>query len=49
MLRSEMNFSARDLEDEDATAVTVCLISEASRREESIRRSLVKTGFVESC
>ena len=39
---SEMNFSAEDLEDEDAAAVTVCLISWTSRVEGAIRRSLVK-------
>ena len=39
---SEMKFSAEDLEDEDAAAVMVCLISWTSRVEGPIRRSFVK-------
>ena len=42
MTTSETNFSAEDLEEEDATAVTACLMSWTSRVEGSIRRSLVK-------
>ena len=39
---SEMNFSAEDLEEEDATAVTVWTMSWTSRVEGGMRRSLVK-------
>ena len=39
---SEMNFSAEDLEEEDATAVTVWTMSWTLRVEGGIRRSLVK-------
>ena len=39
---SEMNFSAEDLEEEDATAVTVWTMSWTPRVEGGMRRSLVK-------
>ena len=39
---SEMNFSAEDLEDEDATAATVWTMSCTSRIEGVMRRSLAK-------
>lgn len=43
---SAMNFSARSLDEEDATAVTVWETSEASRRVGSFRRSRTKTAYV---
>jgi hypothetical protein len=39
---SAMNFSAEDLEEEDATAVTVWIMSWTPRVEGGMRRSLVK-------
>ena len=39
---SEMNFSAEDLEEEDAAAVTVWTMSWTPRVEGGMRRSLVK-------
>src|SRR3954451_21855054 len=39
---SEMNFSAEDLDEEDATAVTVWTMSWTLRVEGGMRRSLVK-------
>lgn len=43
---SAMNLSARSLDEEDATAVTVWEMSEASRRVGSFRRSRTKTVHV---
>lgn len=46
MLSSEMNCSARDLEDDEATAVMVWLTSRAPRALGSLRRSATNAACV---